>query len=717
MAPAALAGLSFVAQDAATDVKLTIDQSKLHHELILKADADTKDVRVAITLLNGPTTITPSCLVGATKCSDAKKFDIPKLGSAVISIDADVVPIGTYTAILTITTADSRIDRYILVTRSAGTLPVQAPAESKLQTTTGTVTVNGELRETAGLDQTLNIPRLVNLAWSSGEKTSDAKHGTIRAFVAGKEQTNPWTLRAGDTPNVSVEIEGLQEPGHYTGKIRYAAPDARAVEQAITFDLRRPRSVAVLWIALGVFISYILHLIAKARPWVAQQQTAAELVQDLEAIKTDLGKDEPEETRITQFVANQLDQIVRDLDQGKAAADGALREIDGKIRLLRKWLPERKRYRGLPNTVAAGVRKIVDDAAAALTTTGLTPDNVKVQDAALDGLDTAIKQAQDDELKLRIASLQQAVGQANLFTDANAQVQATAIRTALTNAANDVNAGRGDVARAAYESAQADYAKALAQELRTRSDPNRQIPAGYQAADWASMTTEVDGILTSADAEPAHALDLVRRALGIYLRGASKLLAYLAGQAAATIQGSGQIADAMIKADLVTRATAVQTAANGIALKIAAGNVESAAGDYGQAVQDLAAVKAAVAVYGVAMGGGGADTPDAAVAGGALSNLLVDAAVLVLPRVARVARVRRDPSFFRRLGMGLDATVLLVAFAVAIALGVKLLWEPNLTWGGTSDIVVAVLWGLGMHQVAGNTFEGFSSIMSKFGAS
>jgi len=35
-------------------------------------------------------------------------------------------------------------------------------------------------------------------------------------------------------------------------------------------------------------------------------------------------------------------------------------------------------------------------------------------------------------------------------------------------------------------------------------------------------------------------------------------------------------------------------------------------------------------------------------------------------------------------------------------LGVFLLWVGNLTWGNAKDLIAAVLWGLGLHQVAGN---------------
>jgi hypothetical protein len=47
----------------------------------------------------------------------------------------------------------------------------------------------------------------------------------------------------------------------------------------------------------------------------------------------------------------------------------------------------------------------------------------------------------------------------------------------------------------------------------------------------------------------------------------------------------------------------------------------------------------------------------------------------------------------------------LITFGVGVAavvLGVFLLWVDNLTWGSVKDMITAVLWGLGLHQIAGN---------------
>jgi len=46
--------------------------------------------------------------------------------------------------------------------------------------------------------------------------------------------------------------------------------------------------------------------------------------------------------------------------------------------------------------------------------------------------------------------------------------------------------------------------------------------------------------------------------------------------------------------------------------------------------------------------------------------------------------------------------VSIIVGAVAVFLGVFLLWMDNPAWGTYRDMAVAVLWGLGLHQVSGN---------------
>jgi hypothetical protein len=52
-----------------------------------------------------------------------------------------------------------------------------------------------------------------------------------------------------------------------------------------------------------------------------------------------------------------------------------------------------------------------------------------------------------------------------------------------------------------------------------------------------------------------------------------------------------------------------------------------------------------------------------------------------------------------------EALLFLVLSAVALVIGLKLLYFDNAAWGSYTDMGVAFLWGFGLHQFAGNTFQ------------
>src|SRR5207247_4225663 len=59
----------------------------------------------------------------------------------------------------------------------------------------------------------------------------------------------------------------------------------------------------------------------------------------------------------------------------------------------------------------------------------------------------------------------------------------------------------------------------------------------------------------------------------------------------------------------------------------------------------------------------------------------------------------------------IDTAVSVAALVIAGVLGVSLLWVPNNTWGLPADWIAAMLWGLGLHQVAGAAFEGATAMV------
>lgn len=60
-----------------------------------------------------------------------------------------------------------------------------------------------------------------------------------------------------------------------------------------------------------------------------------------------------------------------------------------------------------------------------------------------------------------------------------------------------------------------------------------------------------------------------------------------------------------------------------------------------------------------------------------------------------------------------DALVSAVVLVIACLMGIKALWIPDLSWGGWDDRVIAVLWGLGLHQATFTGVEALRATLAK----
>ena len=59
--------------------------------------------------------------------------------------------------------------------------------------------------------------------------------------------------------------------------------------------------------------------------------------------------------------------------------------------------------------------------------------------------------------------------------------------------------------------------------------------------------------------------------------------------------------------------------------------------------------------------------------------------------------IRDASELAKKLRKG-EFTVAAVGFIIAMVVGLRMFWTTNATWGSLDDILVAMLWGLGVHQ-------------------
>src|SRR5262249_27878477 len=138
-----------------------------------------------------------------------------------------------------------------------------------------------------------------------------------------------------------VRINGLG-PGEYEGTLRLIGKDAQPVEQTFTMQVRESWGWAVVPIAVGVGLSFVIRKWAKSgRPRLIAQRRLAALRNDADRVAQQLNEDE---RSVLGALIKRLDRLDDDLAVGVPAnADTVLDEIDRKLSLIPTWATIRRR--------------------------------------------------------------------------------------------------------------------------------------------------------------------------------------------------------------------------------------------------------------------------------------------------------------------------------------------------------------------------------------
>jgi hypothetical protein len=708
--PSAGAAIAVVAANDATDIKVTIDQPKLHYEFVIGTDAaKVENGKVTVSNLVSTTVAAPvalDCKIGTLPCAQTP-VNLDAFQTATIVLEADVPLPGTYTAVVSILGAGARLDRHLLVTRTLGTVPVKVLSAAKIQDTTGTATIRVQLQNDAGVAQKLNVPRLHSFVRADeGKDPVQAKYGTVTSKMGRTKLGPTWTLAAGDTPPMEVTIADLDEPGHYTGQLRFALPDGRHVDHPLSIDVRQSMISAALWIALGVILSQVLRGLAKVRPWAVHHQTAAGIASDLDALARDFRPDDREKP-VFDAVSSRLAALIRELESGTTPknAEATLQLLDARVRLLRKWLAGRRATANLSPGVLGAIRKTLDDAADAIRKDALTAEEAAKAEGDLDGLDAQIRKAIEDELTKRIAELRTALQGASVFTSPAAIQRTAGIASLLGKAEASITAGQVDTATTQLGEARELYADALASELRARV--SQPMPPGFTQPEWDATRAEVERMLTSAAADLSRKVELVRNAVASFLLACGKALAKVATEFETIVKADVNVSTP----ELLASIAAVIAAATETMTSAAAGRIDEASAKYREATEEWTKARAEAKKKGMHMSADATAAPAQGVAAETLEELPVWIAAMLIPRLSRAPR---GQGFWQSILLGIDGVILVAAIILAIYLGLELLYLDDMTWGSPKDVLVAVLWGLGMHQVSGSAFEGVAKLKEKF---
>ena len=632
---------------------------------------------------------------------------LPAMGAASVHLSATLPAEGDYTGELVIVAGTTPVRVKLLVSRASRNLDVEVLGVEPARATASVVNpssaaLNLVLTEKTGRSLTLDPPALIKF----GRKASDGARFQVTPAldVGGSAPAKVALAPNGSTP-LAFTFGNLGGAGEYSGTLRFSAPGSKPVDQDFTLNLREGKWLAFLTIALGVIISAALKMIGQnLRPRLVHTRHAQLLVHEIDELLTDPGR-EPAERAVLRSLRRSVSAVLLDLDGG--TLQGIAERLDGldKRRALAVvWLVRRREVAALrPEPLRDQFRTVIDDAQALILDDGVPTAAVAEMDARLRALPARMNEALRAELVARIAALRDSLKALAIRSTGTLAVTAPGQVTPILDEAEgalQTNDLRG--ALNAYDRARSVWASLLVDDLAAVVAGPR--PFELTGADW-------DALKISLTAEVAEARRLLAddpdAAIARYNRGWALYVVKVNGavtQAIARIRAAAKAEEDLKEAEraevgaLLTAAETANAAARSAAV---AGRTQEAVEQLETAIAKAReAQSAATPVQNEAVRSFTAPPLVALSLPPALREISADDLTVTEHDLeVTTSRIRR-----------LDFLVAAVAIVIAGLLGVRALWLPNLTWGGWDDHVIALLWGLGLHQFA---FAGLSGLTDR----
>jgi hypothetical protein len=647
---------------------------------------------------------------------------VPGLGSVGLTISAELLTAGEYTCVITLLYAGASDPFRLKVTRSRvaptvaieGVETVLGQANSRLPCVDqDNVNLRLTLRETGGQPATLNPPQFSVLSLKGAkENTFQAQfEGLVVKDKGGNIVNSQFTIKPDDTKPLQINVCGLNKAGAYVGKLIFTAPDALAIEEDVTILVKEPFWHAGLVIGVSVLLSFLISVWFKTtRPKLERQRYAQRLLSDLEREAKRIVQVPHGKKKLTEVV-DELRSRLEDLydDPGLGTDDKAgevLKEIDEKISIFRPLADAYQQVCTLepPKLVARfspELEKIYKEILIR------TIDSAKTAQTLLDKLFKGIEMALRDEL------LQQLKGfEGDVKTQINEKLQGE-ILLKIEKARSFVEkTSEPELSAASLElqEARAAYAWVMAEDLRASlKDP----PLGFDQNSWLAPQHTILGKIDAVRREPdgEKAIAAYQDAYALYLTTLIEKLIELLNddlRVVKDIKEHGQIKPT--DADtLLDEIKSLVMSLNGTRTKIKEGALAAAKTEYNKVRGTYTGkVQPKMRKFGVKMDESlRVGLSVALAAGGFIPGKVSEGS-----KDRSADRHTRDRKGIGRLITIGDGIATSVALVLAIAFGLKVLWDSDATWGGLGDYLVAVLWGFGLHQVGNQGAKGVGDIIA-----
>jgi hypothetical protein len=323
-------------------------------------------------------------------------FSVPALGHVPVQVKARLPRAGgTYTAYLILSQGGKSGNPVTLtIQRPAATVTVRDIAP--LQAEQGQAVVPVTIQETTGQKVDIGPLRLVGLTRDTGDPVklgSTANWTVLTSPSSDTEQKEPLGIMGLDT--LGIRIQNLESPGKYEGTVivPYGSPADHTVEKGLTIYVQESLWTALLWIFIGVAVSYLIReYLNKTRPRliVLRRIEAAAIRLDDILKESDLDIDERE---LTSALRRHLTDVNARLSLGSISvvdASSVLDAFEFRLVLLRDWLNlYRKSIKGNPTPdvkIVAGLNEV----SVVLRDEQATSQEIQDADKKLDALVTII---------------------------------------------------------------------------------------------------------------------------------------------------------------------------------------------------------------------------------------------------------------------------------------------------------------------------------------
>ncbi|QDV44246.1 hypothetical protein Enr13x_41090 [Stieleria neptunia] len=642
---------------------------------------------------------------------------IPLAGHQLVDVrvTTELPKIGIYKLTLIISYDTHTLEVPFAITRKKKPLPYEMLSPEAVRTDLALygpeTRVRVTLHELNGLPaKSTALPELVSLHQVvTGQKTYQSTFGEVFwTDDAGTSKTH-LALSPGESKSLWLVISGLTAAGEHVGRLQLSLPDGQTVTANVSIIARKHIAIVIVFIVAGIVISQVLKVLGSWALNLEQQEQLLRLDSNAERLSLS-----PELSREGRSILEELRSRIRivladsQANRGKSYAD-KINELDRKIRLTPRWAAAAQSARAIRPTQPS-LLDTADQIKQCLRDDNSSAQELDSNEALVDALERETVTKHREILQQAIAELSSQITRyrelQTLSDESSERLRRVSqdVRLAEKTVAEDTSS-----AQELYDRARTGYASSLILDVRELvRRPPRVLAPEIDGNRWSETG---DRLIVPLDQRPLLARDDPNDALRLVWRVRTNYWSESLRAAIATLREKTRPDQEPPPTDLDELKSRLAEL-EGFAAKLqqlgTEDNIspESLLG-FEQQIDRLGHRAHAPRTLNANMEAG-------VIAEGVAGNRLLAVLTAVgFPGATDTSNIHlSDIDALRTQRLWNDIWIFVLSGVVAVILGIKLLWVDDLDWGTNGDYLIAVLWGLGLHQVANVSFN-FNSLASR----